>query len=79
MRPRAPPGPSCNVKCGDLTLLFSLTENRTGCLFITVDAYNNPETTAFYEKNGFTFLWSKDRRHKTRIMWFNLATYMANN
>lgn len=32
---------------------FMLTANRTGCRFITLDAYNTPKTLAFYEKNGF--------------------------
>lgn len=32
---------------------FFLTENRTGCRFITGDAYNRPEVIRFYQKNGF--------------------------
>lgn len=54
-----------------------LTENRTGCRFITVDAYNNQRTINFYQKNGFDFLWENDRKDETRIMWFDLATYKA--
>ncbi len=33
-----------------------LTENRTGCLFLTVDAYNTPYTLSFYKKNGFDYV-----------------------
>lgn len=59
-------------------MLF-LTNNRTGCLFITVDAHNIPETIEFYKKNGFINLWPKDRKHNTRIMWFDLSNYSTNN
>lgn len=33
-----------------------LTNNRTGCRFITLDAYNTERTLNFYSKNGFMFL-----------------------
>lgn len=58
--------------------------NKTGCRFVTVDAYNNPGTLAFYERNGFKPVFSsdqqeKDYRHiqqdvqlKTRLMYFDL-------
>lgn len=46
--------------------------NRTGCRFITVDAYNSPETIAFYEKNDFQFLASSDEGKPTRHMYFDL-------
>jgi GNAT superfamily N-acetyltransferase len=50
--------------------------NRTGCKFLTVDAYNNPKTISFYKnKNNFDFLWEKDQNNKQRIMWFDLATF----
>ena len=52
-----------------------LIENRTGCRFVTVDAYNNDRTINFYLKNGFQFLWNKDKKHQTRILWFDLDTY----
>lgn len=31
---------------------FIIDENKTGCRFITVDAYNNEKTLHFYQKNG---------------------------
>ena len=35
---------------------FSDDENKTGCRFLVVDAYNNEKTLHFYSKNGFKFL-----------------------
>lgn len=52
-----------------------LRYNRTGCRFLTVDAYNIPETTSFYEKNNFSFLWDEDKDDDQRIMWFDLEHY----
>lgn len=44
--------------------------NKTGCKFITVDAYKGSLT--FYEKMGFKYLSSKDKKSDTRLMYFNL-------
>ena len=52
-----------------------LTDNRTGCRFITVDAYNRAEVIKFYEKNGFMFLWEKDKAKESRIMYFDLKFF----
>ena len=53
-----------------------LHNNRTGCKFITVDAYNNQKTISFYkEKNEFDFLWNNDKEDEQRIMWFDLASF----
>lgn len=58
--------------------------NKTGCRFIIVDAYNKPSTMSFYTNNGFkTVLGSEEQekayRHlrddiilKTRLMYFDL-------
>ncbi|MBN1603229.1 MAG: GNAT family N-acetyltransferase [Chitinispirillaceae bacterium] len=48
------------------------TNNKTGCRFITVDAYNNPDTLNFYEKNDFEFFTSEDEQEDTRAMYFDL-------
>lgn len=32
------------------------SENTNACRFLVVDAYNNPNTLSFYEKNGFKFM-----------------------
>ena len=51
---------------------FFLYNNRTGCRFITTDAYIHPGVIRFYKKNGFQFLTDKDKKQKTRIMYFDL-------
>jgi GNAT superfamily N-acetyltransferase len=60
------------------------TENKTGCRFLTVDAYNNEVTGRFYEVNGFKYLFSSEQQEKdyiglppgkelkTRLMYFDL-------
>ena len=53
-----------------LKILF-VTENRTGCRFITVDAYR--KSLSFYEKNGFIYFSSKDKDDDTRQMYYDLA------
>jgi len=47
-------------------------KNKTGCKFITVDAYR--ESLKFYEKMGFKYLSSKDKKSDTRLMYFNLES-----
>lgn len=55
----------------NFTKTFFLDNNRTGCKFITVDAYK--ESLKFYEKNGFKYLSNRDRKSSTRLMYFNLG------
>ena len=45
-------------------------ENKTGCRFLTVDAYLN--AVPFYEKNGFRFMTQEDDDPHTRLMYFDL-------
>ncbi|MCB2225784.1 MAG: GNAT family N-acetyltransferase [Desulfarculaceae bacterium] len=59
----------------NMTKDLFLQNNRTGCRFITVDAYNQPKVIEFYRKNGFDFLWSKDEGDQTRIMYFDLLRH----
>ena len=47
-----------------------VSNNRTGCKFITVDAY--ADSLFFYTKNDFDFLTSKDHGQDTRVMYFDL-------
>ncbi len=56
----------------NLTKLFFLTDNRTGCRLITVDAYNEEAVTRFYGRNDFQFFSDKDRNKPTRAMFFDL-------
>lgn len=50
-------------------------ENKTGCRFLTVDAYL--EVVPFYEKNGFRFLTAEDDDPHTRVMYFDLLDLVA--
>ncbi len=55
---------------------FFVSTNKTGCRFLTVDAYNKPEILDFYnKKNGFNFLSEKDANKQTRTMKYNLKLY----
>ncbi|MEI6753389.1 MAG: GNAT family N-acetyltransferase [Paludibacter sp.] len=47
-----------------------VNNNRTGCRFITVDAYR--DSLKFYEKNGFQYLTSTDKNSDTRLMFYDL-------
>jgi GNAT superfamily N-acetyltransferase len=57
-------------------------QNKTGCRFILVDAYNIPRVLSFYQKNKFEFLMDEEREAKyskkkvselkTRLMFFDL-------
>ncbi|MBW2175158.1 MAG: GNAT family N-acetyltransferase [Deltaproteobacteria bacterium] len=57
-----------------LKVLFT-TENRTGCRFVTVDAYNKEPVLAFYEKNEFEFLRERGSKQRTRIMFYDLKRF----
>ncbi len=43
---------------------FRTSENKTGCRFIVVDAYNNDRTFHFYEKNGFKPLYKTEQEER---------------
>ena len=45
-------------KAMDFIKEWMITDNKTGCCFLTVDAY--PSAVPFYKKNGFNFLGSKE-------------------
>ena len=63
---------------------FRSENNKTGCRFIVVDAYNNEKTLHFYEKNGFKPLYKSEQEERaflelkpeepleTRFMFFDL-------
>jgi len=52
-----------------LKYLF-ISNNRTGCRYLTVDAYR--ESLPFYEKNHFSYLTDSDSDHDTRLMYYDL-------
>jgi predicted GNAT family N-acyltransferase len=56
----------------NFTKVLFTHKNKTGCKFITVDAYRN--SLKFYEKMGFKYLSSKDKKSDTRLMYFNLES-----
>lgn len=53
--------------------LFTVN-NRTGCRFITVDAYR--AALPFYEKNGFKYLTDNDKEEDTRLMYYDLKRFI---
>jgi GNAT superfamily N-acetyltransferase len=60
----------------DFIKAFFTERNKTGCRFITVDAYSTLRTIKFYEKNGFQFLTEEDKKDDTRLMYFDLMTFV---
>lgn len=50
---------------------FRSSNNKTGCRFIVVDAYNNMPTLRFYEKNGFKPLF---KNQEDELRFFGLDT-----
>lgn len=58
----------------DFIKAYFIIDNKTGCRFITVDAYRS--AIPFYEKNGFLPLQEEDDKSSpTRLMFFDLADY----
>ncbi len=63
---------------------FIDSNNKTGCRFVVVDAYNEKSPISYYLKNGFEFLFSSEEQEKqytglatddnlpTRLMFFDL-------
>ncbi|WP_270611774.1 MULTISPECIES: GNAT family N-acetyltransferase [Bacteroides] len=49
---------------------YFIEDNKTGCRFITVDAYSS--AIPFYLKNGFEPLTSDDENDATRLLYFDL-------
>lgn len=48
-----------------------IQNNKTGCQYITVDAYN--QSLKFYEKNKFKYFTDEDAGKDTRQMYFSLV------
>ena len=49
----------------------TITNQKSGCRFITVDAYNN--AVGFYAKNGFVMVNDFNPERDTQPMYFDLA------
>ena len=56
----------------DFIKSYFLVDNKTGCRFVTVDAYL--DAVPFYERNDFSLLKSKDEDLVTRLLFFDLAS-----
>lgn len=54
---------------------FFVVNNKTGCRFLTVDAYK--AAVPFYEKNGFVPLNDDDIAAPTRLLYFDLKDIAA--
>lgn len=55
-----------------------VTDNRTGCRLLIVDAYNKPEVLSFYKKNDFK-PFTETARGKvkpTSVLFFDLKRYV---
>ena len=53
---------------------YFVLDNKTGCRFITVDAYAN--AIPFYVRNGFVPLNDDDKDEPTRLLYFDLNEVM---
>lgn len=63
---------------------FRHEDNKTGCRFIVVDAYNEEKVLRYYERNGFILLYKTEEIEKeyydipqnetlkTRLLYFDL-------
>jgi hypothetical protein len=68
---------------------FINPNNKTGCRFLVVDAYNEPQPIQYYKKNNFEFLFSTEKQEKkymgiltedqlkTRLMFFDLIVLFS--
>lgn len=54
----------------DFMKRFFVSDNKTGCRFMTVDAYHSAEP--FYAKNGFLYLNRADEGKPIRLMFYDL-------
>lgn len=70
--------PAQNQNIGTYLLEFIedyfVTDNKSGCRFVTVDAY--ADAIPFYIKNNYQFLNNDDEDRRTRVMYFDLASLL---
>jgi GNAT superfamily N-acetyltransferase len=65
------------TKALNIVKKFFVTDNRTGCRCLTVDAYNKLRVLNFYEKNGFKPLTEKDKGKNSRALFFDLKRLVS--
>lgn len=64
------------TKAMDFIKHWMVIDNKTGCCFLTVDAY--PSAVPFYRKNGFSFLGSpEEERYKAYLRDHNRTDTIA--
>lgn len=56
----------------DFIKSYFVNDNKTGCRFVTVDAY--AAAVPFYQRNGFEFLNDEDADDYTRLMFYDLGS-----
>ena len=73
-----------------IKMWFIEPNNKTGCRYLVVDAYNTEIPIAFYKKNGFDFIFStetqemeyrnikSDQPLRTRLMYYDLIRLVKN-
>ncbi|MFC1617493.1 GNAT family N-acetyltransferase [Candidatus Margulisiibacteriota bacterium] len=57
-----------------IKLLFTY-ENKTGCRFLIVDAYNKPKVLKFYKKTDFSEIPGINNNQETKLFMFDLISY----
>lgn len=64
----------------DIIKSLFTTNNRTGCRFLTVEAYAEKKALNFYQKNDFRFFPGQEANieEETRLMFFDLKNYVDN-
>jgi GNAT superfamily N-acetyltransferase len=60
-----------------MTKSVFLTQNRTGCRILTVDAYKDDRVVHFYEENGFARIpeTRKEKKNLTWTMYYDLKRF----
>ena len=53
--------------------------NKTGCRFLTIDAYNKKHIISFYKKNDFEVLSAQDEKEDTRLMYYDLIRFIRDD
>ena len=54
----------------DFIKSYFLVDNKTGCRFITVDAYS--AALSFYENNDFQYLRKEESDNITRLLYYDI-------
>lgn len=67
-------GRAAGTKMLNFIKTYFTIENKTGCRFVTVDAYLN--AIPFYEKNGFTALNEDEAGTHTKTLFFDLENIL---